>query len=158
MRTCASSGVDLGLDGLELLPRFVEIGPGRPPILHELLLPRESEARLYQQRLNRCQVGLRRVQPVLLDLWVEPSDDLSCLEDIAHIDGPLDHASVEAKGEVDLVLGADVTRQRNGLTFRAALDGDRPDGPGLGGGWCWLVAARDGRDDQSGAQNLRLEH
>ena len=38
---------------------------------------------------------------------------------IADIDGPLDHASVEAKGEAGLVLGADLTRQRNGLAFRA---------------------------------------
>ena len=152
------SGVDLGLDGLELLLRFVEIGSGRPPIFHEFLLPPESEARLCQHRLNRCQVGLRRVQPVLLDLGVELSDDLACREHIADIDEPLDHPSVEAKGKVGLVLGADVARQRNGLAFRDALDGDRPDGPGLGGGWCWLVAARDGPDDQSGAQNLRLEH
>ena len=101
---------------------------------------------------------MRRVQRVLLVLGVEPGDDLACLEHIADIDGPLDHASVEAKGEADLVLGADLAGQRNGLAFRAALDGDGPDGPGLGGGWCWLVAARDGRDDQSGAQNLRLEH
>ena len=152
------SGVDLGLDGLELLPRFVELARGRPPILHQLLLPRESKARLYQQRLNRCQVGLRRVQPVLLNLWVEPGDDLSCLKDIADIDEPLHHPSVETKGEVGLVLGADMTRQRNGFAFRAALDGDCPDRPSLGDGWGWLVAARSGRDDQGGGQNVRLEH
>ncbi|HEX3417069.1 MAG TPA: hypothetical protein VHT21_11800 [Stellaceae bacterium] len=48
---------------------------------------------------------------------------------------------VEAKGEADLVFGANVTRQRNGLAFREALDGDGPDGPDLRGGWYWLVAA-----------------
>ena len=101
---------------------------------------------------------MRRVQRVLLDLGVELSDELARLKHIADIDGPLEHPSVEAKGEAGLVLGANVARQRNGLAFRAALDGNRPDGPGLGRGWCWLVAARDGRDDQSGAQNLRLEH
>ena len=101
---------------------------------------------------------MRRAQRVLLDLGVEPGDDLACRDHIAHIDGPLDHPPVEAKGEADLVLGADLAGQRNGLAFRDALDGDRPDGPGLGGGWRRLVAARDGRDEQGGAQNLRLEH
>jgi hypothetical protein len=57
-----------------------------------------------------------------------------------------------------LVFGADVTRQRNGLALRDALDGDCPDGPGLRGGWYWLVTAHNGRGDQSGAQNLGLEH
>jgi hypothetical protein len=35
---------------------------------------------------------------------------------------PLDHASAEAKGEVGPVLGADVTRQRNGLASRPRTD------------------------------------
>ena len=69
---------------------------------------------------SRREVGLRRAQRVLLVLGVELGDDLACREHIAHIDGPLDHASVEAKGEADLVLGANVTRQRNGLAFRSA--------------------------------------
>ena len=132
------SGVDLGLNGLQLLLGFVELGPGRPAVLQELLLPPEGDARLSQLRLKRREVGLRRAQRVLLDLGVELSDDLACLEHIADIDGPLDHASVEAKGEAGLVLGADVTRQRNGLAFRAALDGDCPDRPGLGVGGAGL--------------------
>jgi hypothetical protein len=65
---------------------------------------------------------------------VELSADLACRNHIANIGEPLDHASVEAKSEVGLVLGADVTRQQNGLAFRAALDGDCPDGPSLLGG------------------------
>jgi hypothetical protein len=47
-----------------------------------------------------------------------------------------------------------VTGQRNGLAFRAALDGDHPDGPGLGGGWYWLVAARD-RSPRSKRREIR---
>jgi hypothetical protein len=66
------------------------------------------------------------------------------------MDGPLDYPSVEAKGEADLVFGADVTRQRNRLAFRAALDRDGPDEPGLRGGWCWLVAAGNDRGNQTG--------
>ena len=122
----------------ELVLGFVELGPGRPAVLQELLLSPEGEARLRQHRLKRREVAFRRAQRVLLDLGVELGDDLACLEHIADIDGPLDHASVEAKGEADLVLGADVARQRNGLAFRAALDGDRPDGPGLGVGGAGL--------------------
>ena len=65
-------------------------------------------------------------------------------------DGPLDHASVEAKGEADLVLGANLACQRNGLAVRAALDSDGPDRPDLGGWGRFLVAAREGRGDQDG--------
>ena len=54
---------------------------------------------------------MRRAQRVLLVLGVEPGDDLACREHIAHIDGPLDHASVEAKGEADLILGANLACQ-----------------------------------------------
>jgi hypothetical protein len=89
----------------------------------------------------------------LLDLRVELSDDLACRNHIADIDEPLDHASVEAKGDAGLVPGADVTRQRNGLAFRTALDGDRPDGPRLGGRWDWLFATRDGCGDRSGTKS-----
>jgi hypothetical protein len=51
-----------------------------------------------------------------------------------------------------------VTRQRNGLAFREAIDGDGPDGPDLRGGWYWLVAARDGYRDQGGYNDPGLEH
>jgi hypothetical protein len=79
---------------------------------------------------------------------------LACRNDVADIDEPLDHASVEAKGEAGVVLGADVTRRaKRFLAFRAALDSDRPDGPRLGGRWDWLVAARDGCGDQSGTKS-----
>ena len=77
------SGVDLGLGGQELLLGLVEIGAGRPAVLQELLLPPEGEARLGQHRLDRREVGLRRAQRVLLDLGVEPGDDLARLEHIA---------------------------------------------------------------------------
>ena len=50
------------------------------------------------------------------------------------MDGPLDHPSVEAKGEADLVLRANLAGQRDDLAFRAVLDGDRPNRPGLGVG------------------------
>ena len=75
-----------------------------------------------------------RAQRVLLVLRVKPGDDLARREHIAHMDGPLDHASVEAKREADLVLGANLACQRNGLAFRAALDGNSPDGTDLGTG------------------------
>ena len=103
--------------------------------------------------LARTAASLRRAKRVLLDLEVELSDELSCRNHIADIDDPLDHASVEARAEAGLVLGADVTRQLNGLAFRAALDGEYPDGLGLRGGWYWLDAARDGRGDQSGTKS-----
>ena len=93
---------------------------------------------------------MRRAQRVLLVLRVELGDDLARLEDVADIDEPLDHASVEAEREADLVLGANLARQRHGLAFRAALDGDGPNRPDLGGGGRLLVAAREGSRDQDG--------
>ena len=61
---------------------------------------------------------------------------------IAHIDEPLDHASVEAKGEAGLVLGADLAGQRNDLAAGMLLHGDRANGPGLRSVRRRLVAAR----------------
>ena len=42
------------------------------------------------------------------------------------MDRPLDHPSVEAKGETDLILRANLAGERDDLAFRAMLDGDRP--------------------------------
>jgi hypothetical protein len=82
------------------------------------------------------------LQRILLVLWVKPGDDLARREHIAHVDGALDHPSVEAKGEVDLVLGANLPCQRNGLAFKGALDGGCPDGSCSGRGWVgWLQPA-----------------
>ena len=117
-------------------------------MLDEVLLSREGQLCLSQRRLGRREVGLRRLQRILLVLWVKPGDDLARREHIAHVDGPLDHPSVEAKGEVDLVLGANLPCQRNGLAFKGALDGGCPDGSCSGRGWCGLVAARNGRREQ----------
>ena len=111
------SGVDLGLGRNEGLLGFIEFGAGRQAMLDEVLLSREGQPCLSQRRLGRREVGLRRLQRILLVLWVKPGDDLARREHIAHVDGPLDHPSVEAKGEVDLVLGANLPCQRNGLAF-----------------------------------------
>ena len=89
------------------------------------------------------EVGLRRAQRVLLVLRVEPGDDLAGREHVAHVDGPLDHASVEAEGEAGLVLGADLAGQRDGLAVRTVLDGDRANGPRLGRARDLLAAARN---------------
>ena len=84
-------------------------------------MPLEGEARLGELRLGRREVGLRRAQRVLLDLGVEPGDDLARREHIADIDGPLGHAPVKAKGEADMVLGAEPGRsaRRSPLPRRA---------------------------------------
>ena len=119
--------IDLGLGGQQLLLDLVEIGARGPPVLQELLLPRKGEARLGQHCLRRRKVGLRRAQRILLDLGIEPGDNLTCGEPVARVDGPLDHPSVEAKGEGGFVLRANLTGQRNDLAFRVMLDGDRPD-------------------------------
>ena len=113
------SGVDLSLGGQELLLGLVEIGAGGPAILQELLLPREDEARLGQRRLGRGEIGFRRSPRVLLDLRIEPGDQLACGDLVADMNRPLDHPSVEAKSEADLVLRADLAGQRNDLAFRA---------------------------------------
>ena len=127
---------------------LVEIGTGRPAVLQELLLSPEGDARLVQLRLDRREIGLRRAQRALLDLGVEPPDDLACRDDIADIDGTLDHASVEAKGEAGLVLGADLTGQRYDLAAGTLLHGNRSDRPGLSGRRGRFVATRDCRRDE----------
>ena len=56
-----------------------------------------------------------------------------------------------------MILGGIWTRS-NGLAFREALVGDTADEPHLGRmRSCWLVSPRDGRNNQSGQYNLRLE-
>ena len=108
-------GVDLGLGCQQGLLGIIEFGTGSPAPLQKLLLSPKGEARLGQHRLSRHEVGLCRVQCVQFVLGVELGDKLTGLEDIAQIHGPLDHASVEAKGEARLVLGANLARQRDGL-------------------------------------------
>ena len=123
-----------------------------------MLLPPEGEARLGQHRLHRREIGLGRAQRIVLNLGVEPGDDLACLQDIANIDMPLDHPAIEAKSEADLVLGANMARQRDDLAFGAALDGDRPHGPCLVGGWGHFFATRRGDSDQCGYCDPRRVH
>ena len=91
-----------------------------------MLLPPEGEARLGQRRLHRCEVGLGRAQRIVLNLGIEPCDDLASFEDIPDMDRPLDHPPVEAKGETDLIFRANLTGERDDLAFRAMLDSDRP--------------------------------
>ena len=135
-------GVDLGLNGQELLLGVVEIGPRRPAVLEERLLPLEGEPRLGQHRLERGEVGLSRAQRIVLDLGIEPADQLVRGEHVADMDRPLDHPAVDAKGETDLVLGANLAGERDHLAFHALLDGDGPNRPIRLGGRRRFVAAR----------------
>ena len=73
---------------------------------------------------------------------VEPGDQLVCGQHVADMDRPLDHPPVNAKGEADLILGANLAGQRDDLAFRALLDRDGPNGPGRLDGRRRLVAAR----------------
>ena len=158
MRSLRLRGGDPGLGGQVGLLGVVEPGAGRPAVPQELLLPPEGEARLGERGLRRREAGLRRAQRVLLVLGVEPGDELARLERVAHVDGPLEDAPVEAEGEAGLVPGADLAGQRGGLALRAALDGDRPDGPGLRRRRRRLVAAGDRRrGDQGGCCDPRRE-
>jgi hypothetical protein len=101
---------------------------------------------------------LRRAQRILLVLRVELGDDLASLEDIADIHEPLGHASVDAEGEVDLVLGANLARQRHDLTLRVAHDGEGPNRPDLRGEGRFPVAAHERHDDQACCCDLTFEH
>ena len=123
-----------------------------------MLLPPEGEARLGQHRLSRREIGFCRAQRIVLNLGVEAGDDLAWFEDIPDMDRPLDHPAVEAKSEADLVLGADMARQRDDLAFGAVLDGDRPHGPCLGGRWGHFFATRRGDSDQCGYCDPRRVH
>ena len=123
------SGVDLRLDGQELLLGLVEIGARGPAILQELLLPREGKARLGQHRLDRGKVSLRRAQRVVLNLGVKPGDQLVRSEHVADVDRPLDHPAINPKGEADLVLRPNLAGKRDHLAFHALLDGDGPNRP-----------------------------
>ena len=151
-------GVDLGLGAQELLLGVVEIGARGPAVLEQFLLPREGEARLGQRRLERGEIGFRRSRRIVLDLGIEPSDDLAGLEHIAHMDRPFDHPPVEAKGETDLILRANLAGQGDDLAFRAMLDGDRPNRTRLGDRRGRFVAASDGCGNQGRCCNSRLKH
>ena len=123
-----------------------------------MLLPPEGEARLGQHRLSRREVGLGRAQRIVLNLGIEPGDDLAWFEDIPDMDRPLDHPAVEAKSEADLLLGADMARQRDDLAFGAVLDGEDPHGPCLVGGWGHFFATRRDDSDQCGDCDPRRVH
>ena len=92
-------------------------------------MPLEGEPRLGQHRLERGEVGLSRAQRIVLDLGIEPADQLVRGQHIADMDRPLDHPAVDAKGETDLVLGANLAGERDHLAFHALLDGDGPNRP-----------------------------
>ena len=123
-----------------------------------MLLSCEGQARLGQKRFDRRQVRFRRLQRVMLDLRVEPRDELAGLEHVAHMQRALDHSAVEPKGEADLVFRADLARQRDDLAFAARLDRDGPDGPRLGGGNLRLVAARQRERDYGSHHDSRCKH
>ena len=125
----------------------------------QVLLAREGQPRLGQRRLSRRQIGLRGLQRVLLVLRIKPSDDLAGGEHIAHVDRPGDHAAVKPECEIDLVLGADLPGQRNGLPFNCPFHGRRPDRPGRRDGVVLrLVAARKERRNQRYGQDPMAEH
>jgi hypothetical protein len=121
-------------------------------------LPLKIEAHLDQLRLGGGKGGFRSLQGVLLGREIEPGDNLARLYQVANMDGPLDDASVEAKGEAHPVLGTNLACQRCDLVFRATMDGDGPNGAGLRRRRRRLVAARDGRRDQGCCCNSRLKH
>ena len=145
-----TSGIHLGLGAAKGLFGVVKFCASRPATGQKLLLTAKGQAGLRQHGLGRGETGLCRAQRVLLVLRVELSDDLARLENVTDIDEPLDHVSVEAEGKADLVLGANLARQRYGLALRTALDSDRPDRSYLGCGGLFTVAAREGRRDQGG--------
>ena len=151
-------GVDLGLGGQKLLLGLVEIGAGSPAVLQEFLLPPEGQARLGQHRLKRGEIGFCRAQRIVLNLGVEPGDHLTCGEPVADMNRPLDHSSVEAKSQADLVLRANLAGQRHDLAFRALIDSDRSNRPGLRDRRRRFVAACDGCREQDCCCNLSLEH
>ena len=151
------SGIDLGLGGQE--------APAGPRRISRAGVQPSFSSCCCRQKVRRAWVSAASAEARLACAersafcWFCGSSRATtwpALSDIADIDGPLDHASVEAEGEADLVLGANLAGQRNGLALRAALDGDGPDGPGLGGGGRFLVAAREGRGDQDGRYDLKL--
>ena len=147
--------LDLGLGRAQGLLGLVELGPRRPAVLQELLLPAEGEPGLGQRGLRRGEAGLGGAQRVLLVLRVEPRDYLAGGDHVADTGLAFDEASVDAEGEVDLVLGADLAGEGNRLAVGARFDRDGAHGPRIGRARDLPVAARDGRGDHDQG---RCEH
>ena len=143
MRTCAWAEFDLRFGRTQGLLGIVEPGTRRPAVLQQLLLPAKGQPRLGQGGLRRREGRLGGAQRVLFVLGVEPGDNLAGRDHVADAGVPLDHASVETEGEVDLVLGADLAGEGNGLAVRASLDGDGAHGPRVGRARDLLAAARN---------------
>ncbi len=152
------SGIDARPGTQEILLGSVEIGTRCPSVFHQLLLSGECEAGLGQLRFGCREVRLRRAQGVLLILRIDSRDHLAGREHIAHVDGPVDRASVKAEGEADLILCTNLPGQRNCLAQRTPLDGDGPDGPRLGGRGLRLFTSGGGYDDERGDQSFGFEH
>ena len=121
MRTCASAEFDLRFRRAQGLLGIVEPGTRRPAVLQQLLLPAKGEPRLGEGGLRRREAGLGGAQRVLFVLGIEPGDNLAGRDHVADTGVPLDHASVETEGEVDLVLGADLAGEGNGLAVGARV-------------------------------------
>ena len=149
---------DLCLGRGQGLLRFIKFCTRGPAALEKLLLPRKSETRLGQRRLGREQIGLRRMNSILLVVGVEPRDDLAWRNRVANIDQSLGHMAVEAKRQIRLVLRADLARQRHGFARSMALDCDGAHRPCFRGERGGAIAAGEGCGHQSGAQELRFEH
>ena len=123
-------GVGLGLSVSKLCWALSNLARDVQPLFNSSCSRHKVICASFSWASTEREVGLRRAQRALLDLRVEPSDDLAG-QHIAHIDGAVDHASVEAEGEAGLVLGADLTGQRDDLAPGTLLHGHRSDGPGL---------------------------
>ena len=86
--------------------------------------------------------------------WLHPGDNLAIRHGVADPNQPLDHPTVETKGEAGLVLGAHLACQRDGLALRVALDGDRADGPRVGRGRAFCATGKR-RENKGGAHYVR---
>ena len=113
------SGVDLGLDARQGLLGLVELARVVQPLASSFCCrPKVRRACVSPPRADERSACAERSA----FCWFCGSSWATiwpALSDIADVDGPLDHASVEAKGEADLILRANLARQRHGLAFRA---------------------------------------
>jgi hypothetical protein len=73
---------------------------------------------------------------------------VACRNDVPQTDLALDHPPVDAEGQVDLVLSANLAGEGNGLAVGLRFDRDRANRTWIGRTRDLLAAACNGRCDQ----------
>lgn len=119
-------GLEPGACGLQRLLGALELSARRHVPRQKKSLAREFTFRLGKLRLRGGDCRLRRTQGVDLVLRVESRNHLIGLDPVTDVDGSLDHAPANAKGEPRFVLRLDPSGEGYGLADVPFGDSDCP--------------------------------